>query len=333
MTSIGDKKELNLADEFSQELVQKTTSTIQRQKSFNGWFTEENVRLSILSLGNWLTEEGLDDWLKNYLFTTDPKKVAIIMAGNIPLVGFHDFLCVVCSGNHAVCKLSSDDSTLFPLIMEYLVAIDPEFKSRFTISTGKIDAMDAVIATGSENSQKYFQEYFGKYPHVFRSNRTSVAVLTGEESKEELTELGKDVFTYFGLGCRNVSHILLPEGFEIDCVFEGLYPYSDVINNNKYGNNYDYNKAVYLMNKLPILDNNFCLLRETDVLHSPLSMVHYHFYKNEAEVEAYLTKHRNSIQVVVGKNYLGFGKAQQPRLSDYADNVNIMEWLSNIYAN
>lgn len=330
MSAFGNNEEANLTEEFSTELVENTTLIINRQKSYNGWFTKENVRQSLKSLGDLLNEVELKDWLSKHKYNVESKKVALIMAGNIPLVGFHDFVCVLCSGNHAVCKLSSDDKTLFPALLEFLIEINPEFKNRFTLSLGKIDELDAVIATGSDNSQKFFEEYFGKYPHVFRSNRTSVAIFNGNETKEELEALGMDIFTYFGLGCRNVSHLLLPTGFEVNRIFEGLFGYSDVINNNKYGNNYDYNKTVYLMNKLPLLDNNFCLLRETEELHSPLSMVHYHFYENQDELNDYLTKHDKSIQAKVGQDYIPFGKAQKPGLNDYADNVNIMEWLDGL---
>ena len=331
MVSLGENRDWT---DFSlgvteQEYLQLRT-TINRQVTYNGWFTPDNVRQSLRALGERLNEEELNEWTKVYGYSETPKSVGIIMAGNIPLVGFHDFLCVLVSGNRAICKLSSDDKTLLPALAGHLIQFMPELKERIEFSSGKIGEIDAVIATGSDNSLKYFEQYFGKYPHIFRNNRTSVAVFTGEETKEEIEELGKDVFSYFGLGCRNVSHLILPEGFKLDRFFEGVFDYSEVINNNKYGNNYDYNKAVYLMNQHQLLDNNFVLLRESEELFSPLAMLHYHFYSSQEEVDAYLAQHKDDIQAVVGKGHLNFGQAQAPALNDYADGVDTMEWLTNL---
>lgn len=301
--------------------------TINRQFSYNGWFVKENVKLSLLSLGNELTEEKLNAWTGDYGYADTTKKVAVIMAGNIPLVGFHDFLSVLVSGHHVVAKLSSDDATLLPKLAEHLIQFTPELQSRITFSQGPIGEVDAVIATGSNNSLKYFDQYFGKYPHIFRKNRTSLAVLDGSETKEQLFNLGKDIFQYFGLGCRNVSHVFIPEDFDLNRFFEAVVDHGEIINNNKYGNNYDYNKAVYLMNKAELLDNNFILLRESDELFSPLSMLHYQRYSNASEVDTYLKNHEDDIQVVVGNAYTNFGDAQAPGLSDYPDGVDTMAWL------
>lgn len=308
----------------------KLKGIIGRQFFYNGWFTKENVQQSLLALSEQLKEETLLDWLQNYNYTTQSKRVGIIMAGNIPLVGFHDFLCVLLSGNIAVCKLSSDDKTLLPALAEQLIQFTPSLKERIVFAFGKIGEIDAVIATGSDNSAKYFEQYFGKYPHIFRKNRTSIAVLTGNESTDELTALGKDIFYYFGLGCRNVSHLLLPKDFQLNRFFESIMDYSSVINHNKYGNNYDYNKAVYLMNQMQLFDNNFVLLRETKELFSPLSMVHYHFYDNQIDIDDYLSQNEEKIQVVIGQNYTPFGTAQCPMLSDYADGVDVMKWVETI---
>lgn len=304
--------------------------TVNRQVQFNGWFTREAVQQSLSALGKWLEKDRLSEWLSHYSYAEHPKKVGIIMAGNIPLVGFHDLLCVVMSGNTAVCKMSSDDKTLLPALVAVLYTFLPGLKERILLSEGKIGEIDAVIATGSNNSMLYFEQYFGKYPHIFRKNRTSIAILDGSETEAALTELGKDIFTYFGLGCRNVSHLLVPEGYDFAPFFKGIFPYGDIINHFKYGNNYDYNKVVYLMNQLPLLDNNFVLLRETEDLYSPLAMVHYHFYKDEADIERYLHLHEGAIQVVVGKNKTPFGTAQSPALTDYADGVDTMKWLESL---
>jgi hypothetical protein len=303
---------------------------VSKQFFYNGWFTANNVRKSLLSLGELLTQSELEKWLSSYSFSSKPKKVAIIMAGNLPLVGFHDFLSVILSGNHAVCKLSSDDKQLLPALATFLIEFAPELKDRMTFTDARIGKVEAVIATGSDNSLQYFQQYFGKYPHVFRRNRTSVAVLDGSETKEEIYQLGHDVFDFFGLGCRNVAHLLLPKGFDLNRFFEGIVEHSSVIQHNKYANNYDYNKAVYLLNKEPLLDNNFVLLRESEDLFSPLGMVHYHYYQTNQDVKDYLSLHEENIQAIVGHNYITFGYAQKPALNDYADGVDIMNFLNSL---
>jgi hypothetical protein len=331
MKSLGEGKDFPSEEiGITEQEYEQLQVVINRQFQYNGWFTKESVKEAFLGIASWLTEEKLSAWTSQYAWTEQPKKVGIIMAGNIPLVGFHDFLSVLMSGNSAICKMSSDDKTLLPALVQLIVKFEPELSNRIVLSEGRIGTIDAVIATGSNNSMLYFEQYFGKYPHIFRKNRTSIAVLDGSETEEELTALGKDIFTYFGLGCRNVSHLLLPEGYDFANFFKGIFPHSDVINHFKYGNNYDYNKAVYLMNQLPLLDNNFVLLRESDELHPPLAMIHYHFYKNEEEVANYIQQHQEAIQVVVGKDNFAFGQTQQPTLTDYADNVDTMLWLNQL---
>ena len=308
---------------------QKLQGIIGKQFVLNGWFSKENVLQSLLSIGNQLTEINLNNWLKDYTYSTSPKRIGIIMAGNIPLVGFHDFLCVLLSGNSVVAKLSSDDNTLLPALAEQLIQYTPSLKERINFSFGKLGEIEAIIATGSNNSTKYFEQYFGHYPHLFRKNRTSIAVLTGEETKEELSALGKDIFSYFGLGCRNVSHLLIPKDFNLNRFFEAIVDYHPIVNHHKYANNYDYNKAVYLMNLMELLDNNFVLLRESEELFSPLSMVHYQRYETKNEIESYLKLHSDNLQAIVGHNYIPFGEAQAPKLNDYADGIDVMLWLNN----
>ena len=303
---------------------------IERQVHHNGWFTEESVRTSLLNLGNWLTREQLTNWTFPYSFTENPKVVAVIMAGNIPLVGFHDFLSVLLSGNKVQCKLSSEDNKLLPLLTHYLFQFAPELKEFITFSDRNLSGFDAVIATGSNNSLVNFESYFSKYPHLFRHNRTSIAVLDGTETKEELKALGEDILNYFGRGCRNVTHLLIPENFDLNLFFEAIVDLGEIVNNKKYGNNYDYNKTIHLLNLESFLDNNFLLLKESDNLFSPLAMLYYHSYKSQEEITAYLEMHKDSIQCVVGPNYLPFGTAQCPSLSDYADNVDTMDWLNNL---
>ena len=331
MLAIGSKSEWkDFSIGVTQEEFDALNDLVVRQKHFNAWFTEENVRNAINALGLTLTEDQLTFWQKEYTYTKHPKRVGIIMAGNIPLVGFHDFLCVLLSGNTAVCKLSSDDKTLLPAFANQLIQFVPELKERIEFHTGRIGSIEAIIATGSDNSMRYFEEYFGKYPHIFRSGRTSLAVLNGDESQEELEQLGHDIFDYFGLGCRNVSHLLLPEGFLLDRIFEGIFQYGSVINHHKYANNYEYNRAVFMLNLVPVFDNNFVILREHPDLFSPLGVVHYQYYKNQEERSALLEKLADKIQAIVGKYFIPFGKAQCPMLNEYADGVDTMVFLNSL---
>ena len=221
---------------------------ISRQVHHNGWFSEDMVRKAFCSLAAMLEKEKLETWAKNYKFNEKPKTIAVIMAGNIPLVGFHDFLSVLLSGNRILCKLSSEDKLLLPALAKILIHLDSDFEGYISFSEGNISNFDAVIATGSTNSLDHFIQYFSKCPHLFRGSRTSLAVIRGSESDEELGELGKDLFHYYGRGCRNVSHLLLPENYSLNQIFEAIVGYGEVVNNKKYGNNYDYYKSIHLMN-------------------------------------------------------------------------------------
>jgi hypothetical protein len=299
-------------------------------KHHNGWFTEEMIRKAIGNLGESLNKENLEQWCDQYTFSKKPKTIAVIMAGNIPLVGFHDFLCVLLSGNRIMAKMSSEDDKLLPVLAEFLICFYPEVKDFISFSDRNMKGFDAVIATGSNSSFLHFEQYFSKYPHIFRKNRTSIAILDGTESESQLKALGDDIFVFFGRGCRSVSHLLLPRSFEINKVFEHIVHQGAVINNKKYGNNYDYNKAVHLMNQEKLLDNNFVLLKETKLLSSPLGMLYYHFYDDVDEVNSYCEEHKDSIQCRVGAGGLPFGTAQSPKLNDYADNVDTMQWLNSL---
>ncbi len=303
---------------------------INKQFVLNGWFTKENVFQSLNALGSQLTESNLNEWTNDYSFSISPKNIAIIMAGNIPLVGFHDFMSVLISGHNAICKLSSDDKSLLPALAQHLIQFSPELKQRIIFTNGKMNKMDAIIATGSDNSIRHFKDYFGHLPNIFRKNRTSIAVLTGTETRDELALLGKDIFEYFGLGCRNVSHLIVPENYNFNLFFESIVDFHPIINHHKYANNYDYNKAVYLLNKSNLLDNNFVLLKKSNELFSPLAMINYHYYKNEEELNQYLEYHNEQIQIIVGKNYTAFGNAQRPLLTDYADGINTLNWLQKL---
>ncbi|MEX1002088.1 MAG: acyl-CoA reductase [Crocinitomicaceae bacterium] len=316
---------------INQSEYEKLNEWVEQVHIYNGWFKSAEVRKAFKGIAGWLSAEKLENWVQPYVKTDKtPQKVAIIMAGNIPLVGFHDFISVFLSGHKAVVKMASDDRHLFPALLNTMALFDQSVLDEVELVEERMKNFDAVIATGSDNSARYFESYFGKYPHIIRKNRNSVALITGEEDATELNLLGKDIFDFYGLGCRNVSQIWIPESFDLNRFFEAIYDYNSIIHHNKYANNYDYNKAVYLMNKEQLLDNGFLLLKEDQSLHSPLAMLHYQRYKDEKEFEEFTRKNADQIQLIVGRNHLPFGKAQQPGLEDYADGINTLEFLSKL---
>lgn len=306
---------------------------INRAQEFNGWFTKDNVLKSFESWAEALTTENLNKWTGSYTFKTltTPKDVAIIMAGNIPLVGFHDFLCVLISGNNAVVKLSSNDKYFLPLVAKYLEHFNADFKNKITFTTGKLSNFNAVIATGSNNTARYFEHYFGKHPHIIRKNRNSVAIITGNETAEELEGLGNDIFQYFGLGCRSVSKIFVPKNYNFDTLFNALYPFNNIINYKKYENNYDYNKAVYLMSLFKILENGFVMLKEDTNFASPIATVFYEYYENFSSLTQKLKSQSEEIQCIACNendvNFVKLGQTQHPKLWNYADNVDTIAFL------
>jgi len=302
-------------------------------KNHNGWFTSENLYFACTSWSEALSEENLQQWVSTYTIPEGkaPKTIAIIMAGNVPLVGFHDFISVLITGNKALAKLSSNDKQLLPYLCKYLIAVAPKFEESIVFTEERLSNFDAVIATGSNNTARYFDYYFGKYPNIIRKNRNSVAVLTGNETPEQTKALADDIFRYFGLGCRNVSKIFIPEGYNKDHFFNGIFSWQRIINNNKYINNYDYNKAVYLMSSFNLLDNEFLLLKEDTGFSSPISVVFYEYYSDISSVKQKLAAETENIQCVVSQsgieNEIAFGKAQTPQLWDYADRVDTIAFL------
>ncbi|OIQ16908.1 MAG: acyl-CoA reductase [Flavobacterium sp. MedPE-SWcel] len=308
---------------------------IERSQSHNGWFTPEQVYFAIQSWVNALTAENLDKWLENYTIDyNNPKTVGLVLAGNIPLVGFHDFLSVLLTGNNVLVKVSSNDKYLLPFLSKYLIAVAPQLDNKITITEGKLENFDAVIATGSNNTARYFEYYFKDKPSIIRKNRNSAAILTGNESKEELVGLGEDIFRYFGLGCRNVSKLFVPKGYDFKNFFEAMYTYGDVIHYEKYANNYDYNKAVFLMSKFELLDNEFMTIKEDTSYSSPISSVFYEYYDTIDALKEKLNTEAEQIQCVVSNNItdssIAFGQTQQPELWDYADNVDTISFLLSI---
>ncbi|UXP31102.1 acyl-CoA reductase [Reichenbachiella agarivorans] len=296
----------------------------------NSWFTKESVVDAIAGICSFLNETELREWLSVYDFhAIQPKKVGVVAAGNIPLVGFHDILAVLISGHHLMIKPSTEDSYLVRYMLHQLAEIDHAIKEQFTI-VERLNAADAYIATGSDNTARYFKYYFKEKPSIIRSNRSSVAVLTGKESIQELEVFGQDIFQYFGLGCRNVSKILIPNGFDLTRLLDALQGYEQVGNHHKYRNNYDYNKSIYLVNREPHLDTGFLLLRESDELVSPISVLYYQYYQEKEDLTNYLADHDSKIQCVVGTDYIPFGQAQRPTVKDYADGVDTMAFLTEI---
>ena len=311
----------------------KLNEAIEKAGQHNGWFTKDNVLFALREWANVLTKENLLQWLSNYDLekNNDPKTIGIVMAGNIPLVGFHDFLCVLLSGNKVLAKLSSNDKILLPFLSNYLIELEPSLGDKITFTEGKFEDFDAIIATGSNNTSRYFEYYFAKGPHIIRKNRSSVAILQGTETQDQLKSLATDIFQYFGLGCRNVSKLFVPQGYNFEPFFNAVFDSKDIIDHHKYANNYDYNKAVYLMSELKILDNGFLILKEDEGYSSPIAVLFYSYYDSEAELRMQLKEQASMIQCIVsGENqeeYVSFGNTQSPKLNDYADGVDTMDFL------
>ncbi|MBU2952076.1 acyl-CoA reductase [Tamlana agarivorans] len=331
--------------QFSNEVVQKNDIVehndiffdgfkhqLKLAEEHNGWFTQENIRFALNSWSEALTQENLNAWLKPYkIGNTNPKTVAIIMAGNIPLVGFHDFLSVLITGHDVLVKQSSNDKHLLPYLSKYLEYVEPQFKGKINFTEGKVENFDAVIATGSNNTARYFEYYFKDKPSIIRNNRNSVAVLTGNETEADLKNLSEDIFRYYGLGCRNVSKLYLPKNYNFDAFFEGMYHWHPIINKAKYANNYDYNKAVYLMSEFDMLENGFFMIKEDESLASPIATVFYEYYENKTQLEEKLKANKQQIQCIVSngftKSEIAFGATQKPQLWEYADDVDSVEFL------
>lgn len=314
------------------DAIEKFNTAIAHSKSHNQWFTEENTLKSLAGFAFMLRPEAVDRWLDGYrLSPKAPKRVGLILAGNLPMVGFHDILTVLVSGHHPVVKLSGQDRLLLPEVFELFNATSAHGTYEITwLDDRKLENIDAVIATGSNNTSRYFEYYFGKYPNIIRKNRNSVAVISGEETAEELKLLGEDIFSYFGLGCRNVAKLFVKDDFNLDRFFESVYDYHQVVNHNKYANNYDYYKALWMMNQESLLDNGFLLLRESEEMSSPVGTLFYERYSNHDQLLDRLSDRSEEIQCIVSKNDVPFGKSQNPELWDYADGVDTVEFLEKI---
>jgi hypothetical protein len=296
----------------------------------NGWFTPQNVRNAIAAWASEMTEEKINAYITPHLEALskqDHRTVALICAGNIPMVGWHDVFSTLLAGHKALIKLSSDDQQLIPAALILLEKFWPEVVDQYSYATGKLENFDAVIATGSNNTSRYFQYYFSSYPHIIRKNRNSVAIITGNESAEELEALGKDIFAYFGLGCRNVTKVYVPKGYDLDNIFKAIYPYHPIVNHNKYANNYDYNKAVWLLNQDELLDNGFILFKKDTGIASPTGSLYYEYYSNLQTLREELKSKEDQIQCIVSQEDIPFGGAQSPGLKDFADGVDTLAFL------
>lgn len=304
--------------------------------SYNGWFTPESIARALKGISLMLEQNSVTDFCNSIKEPSSPKTVAIIMAGNIPAVGFHDMMCVLLSGHHILIKVSSDDPALIPFLAGMVIYYEKEFAPAINFSEGKLINFDAVIATGSDNTAKHFEYYFGKYPNIIRKNRSSIAILNGTETKDQLTELGKDIFYYYGLGCRNVNKIYVPEGYVFDGLFEALYDFKYVIDNKKYNNNYEYNRAIYLLDLVPFLDNNFFMIKQSNDLHAPTSVLFFETYTNEEQLVEKINPLLPNLQCIVanfemkGIKTIALGHSQEPTIFDFADDVNTLNFLNNI---
>ncbi len=309
----------------------------QQAQNQNAWFTPQSLDQALKGIQVLLDAEALEKWVANYSFseTDQPQQIGLMLAGNIPGVGFHDILAVLIAGHFACIKLSSQDTALPLWLLRQLKAIEPRFSERIFIEE-LLKNKQAYIATGSDNSARYFNYYFGKYPHLIRSNRTSVAILQGDESLADLQALGNDIFDYFGLGCRNVSKVFVKNQAQLTQLLDAIQAFDWVANHHKYFNNYEYNKSIYLVNGTPHLDNGFLLLKESADLVSPIGVLFYEVYEDEAALQSKLSALASQIQCVVGHSSLSipgiipFGQTQCPAPWDYADGVDTLQFLSGL---
>ncbi|MDB5285453.1 MAG: acyl-CoA reductase [Mucilaginibacter sp.] len=340
MSKLEISTTINSFIELGKQLVAPDTQLmhiIDSERQYNAWFTPESVLRAVVATGEMLNSADLEKWLSRYNIPNGAcKKVGLVLAGNIPLVGFHDVLCVLLTGNHALIKASSQDARLIKYVLSKLVDIETRYKDQFNI-VERLVGFDAIIATGSNNTSRYFEYYFGKVPNIIRKNRNSIALLTGNETAADLFNLGHDIFDYYGLGCRNVSKLLVPTGYNFNFFFESIENYSLIINHHKYNNNYDYNKSIYLVNRDEHLDNGFLLVKQDTRLVSPLAVLFYETYSNIESAQKLLEEQSDQLQCIVTgvplqlKNQqVKFGQSQYPQLWDYADGIDTMEFLSNL---
>lgn len=310
-------------------------NAIQRAYLNNNWFTVESCKMQLQTIATaYLDGVKLHNWVKNYTLLCEDKLpikiVGIVCAGNLPLVGFHDILSVLICGYTAQIKLSEKDKELPLFLLQKLIDIQPLFTPCIKI-VSKLENFDAIIATGTNQTAAHFRTYFNKYQHIIRNHRNGIAILTGTETEEDLFNLGKDVFSYFGLGCRNVSLLFVPKNYNFTSLINAWQVFKEILmNHNSYRNNLDYQRTIYLMKQTPMIDIDFVNMTENDSLYSPVSCLHYTYYDDINEAYTYINKHEAQIQCIIGKDYLAFGKSQLPELDDYADNTNTLAFLTQL---
>ncbi len=337
--SEGKNFEKNKTSDQFVDWAKSLNKQIDSAEIHNPWFIRENVLFALKSISHILDADKLKNWISQYdTYNSKTLTVGVVLAGNIPLVGFSDFLCVLISGHIFLAKLSSKDKQLFPIISDILIEIEPGFKNKIIFTEEKINNFDMVIATGSNNTSRYFEYYFDKYPNIIRKNKSSIAVLVGNESEDELILLAGDILRYFGFGCRNVSKIYLPEKYPPAKILDAMEGFAHLVHHNKFANNHDYNSAIYLMNAISFLDNGFIIMKEDEGMFPPVSVLYYQYYKEIEEVKTIIRNQSEEIQCVVSggsiiEGSVEFGKSQQPELSDYADNIDTMKFIASLEVN
>jgi hypothetical protein len=331
------------SDNFNNAKESSLKDLIYHAQRQNPWFTENNILKALNEWINALEDKNVEDWISRYNLSdqSTTKIVGVVNAGNIPFVGFHDMLSVLMSGHKYAGKNAGDDSYLLPFIAAQLIKAEPRFSDKINFIQ-KLVTPDAVIATGSNNTSRYFEYYFRRYPHIIRKNRNGIAVLTGNETNDDLNNLGTDIFTYFGLGCRNISKIYIPSDYSFDNFFENIFSYQEIANHNKYINNFEYYNSVLLLKRIPFLQNGFLIVREEKHISSPVAVLHYEKYESLDKLTEELHSSYNYIQCIAADKILfpghpalwkirvDFGKTQSPQLWEYADGVDTMEFLTRV---
>lgn len=330
VVSAKGMEELN--DSAQQELYALIDTVFQK----NAWFSPWSVRNALTGISEMLNSSDITEWASRYYKNITRKEnqntIGIVMAGNLPLVGFHDLISVFLAGDKAQLKLSSDDKELMPVIIKLMSSVDSRVNDMVTIANEKLEGIDKVIATGSNNTARYFEYYFGKYPNIIRKSRTSLAILSPSDSEDDIDQLAEDIFYYYGLGCRNVSKIYLPKSIGTTHFIDVLSKNASKLDNVKYINNLEYHKSIMLINNVQFLDGGFFFMKEDNSLFSPVSVLNYEFYDDIDSVQQFVQENKNDIQCVVGNASfcdVSFGQAQHPKLWDYADKVDVLQFLLN----
>lgn len=338
----GIPVEESIDEKLNGEFFEPFEEVIRNEHIYNGWFTENNVRRALGAIAGTLKRETLQQWMDRYpalpAEQDKRKTVGVVMAGNIPLVGFHDMLSVIMSGNNFLGKPSSKDDRLLKKMAEIICRIEPGFSDRIRFTESYLKGADAIIATGSNNSSRYFEYYFRDIPHIIRKNRSGVAVLSGNETEQEIIRLGEDIFSYFGLGCRNVTKIFIPDDFKPEVLLEVFETFTNLQEHYKYNNNLEYNRSVYLLNMIPFLDNGIVLMKEDENISSPIGVVYYEKYSHLEEVMEKISAQHEHIQCVIStirkiENSISPGTSQAPALWDYADSIDTMKFLTAVTEN